>query len=417
MDYPPPRALLLNSTSGTVSLDISHAYASGAGELDKLLIQWGYGSDEARNQVFAQRTALGIRLLQDQDADAGVNPEAARWDDGNNQVEALKQAMLVRAYALDRLSFYSTLSAGEPLSELGRLLPPIFLWHRYQIEAVAHYIGGANYSHQVREPVLSPPSGFYSYRPLNKELQDAALSVLLFDVLSLNGLAFPQQLLLDTGLLPPAPTYYPLYPDDMFHSTAGLAFDIYQPTEVVCFLVLHQLLDAARLVRLYQYHQIDHNLYPDVFWLLDQIDAAVLPCSDPTTPCRSDYTNNLTTYQRGLAQTRLVVYLDLLVDLLDARSMLSPRIFTQLMFHVEEAILPKLMQFMSEDPSDTALLSLYARHLEWHAYQTDLLDADAHSSIIPPAGQPIRKATSTSRSHGQPRSSARLQLLRDFLEQ
>ena len=57
--------------------------------------------------------------------------------------------MEVRAAALQRFGV-GALAAGEPVANLRRKFVPIWLLHRYQVEAAAKLIGGVDFSYSVR---------------------------------------------------------------------------------------------------------------------------------------------------------------------------------------------------------------------------------------------------------------------------
>jgi hypothetical protein len=56
--------------------------------------------------------------------------------------------MKVRAKALSQFKQYRK---GTPMAMLEDVLVPIYLFHRYQIEAVLKVVGGLYYSYAVKE--------------------------------------------------------------------------------------------------------------------------------------------------------------------------------------------------------------------------------------------------------------------------
>ena len=65
----------------------------------------------------------------------------ALWDNGADPIEALKAQIDVRRIALARFGLAS-LPNGLPLSLLESRLLPIYLLHRYEVNAAAKSVGG-----------------------------------------------------------------------------------------------------------------------------------------------------------------------------------------------------------------------------------------------------------------------------------
>ena len=75
---------------------------------------------------------------------------------GSEPHNLLEQALSVRAAALSQLSVHS-LPMNQPWSALQQLLPPVFLWHRYAVEAAVKALGGASYGYTLRGDAQSNP--------------------------------------------------------------------------------------------------------------------------------------------------------------------------------------------------------------------------------------------------------------------
>ena len=86
------------------------------------------------------------------DADArpagAAHPFANLWDDGKNPVRGLVEALDVRRIALDRFG-RRNLEAGRPLAELEEVFVPLYLHHRYQVDAAVKMVGGTTYDHAM----------------------------------------------------------------------------------------------------------------------------------------------------------------------------------------------------------------------------------------------------------------------------
>jgi hypothetical protein len=154
MDYPPPLVKL--GLDGVP--DLSNAYAMGIGTWDKAAITFGYqdfppGTDEtaALRKMLTDAFASGQRYLSDQDArpPGSASSIAHLWDNGPNAVDELGRVMQVRAAALRRLS-ENNIREGAPLATLEEVLVPIYMYHRYQVEAATKVIGGLSYTYALR---------------------------------------------------------------------------------------------------------------------------------------------------------------------------------------------------------------------------------------------------------------------------
>src|SRR5256886_12219403 len=154
MDYPPPYVKL--GADGVP--DLSDAYATGIGEWDKVSITYGYqdfapGVDEhaALDKILHDAFARGLRFLTDQDArPAGSSSSLAHlWDSGTNAVDELNRLMQVRAAALKRFG-ENNIREGAPLATLEDVLVPVYMLHRFQVEAASKLVGGMDYTFALR---------------------------------------------------------------------------------------------------------------------------------------------------------------------------------------------------------------------------------------------------------------------------
>ena len=146
MDYPPPYVKL--GADGVP--DLSDAYATGIGEWDKVSLSYGYqdfppGADQhaALDKILHDAFARGLRFLTDQDArPAGSSSSLAHlWDSDPNAVDELGRLMQVRAAALKRFG-ENNIREGAPLATLEDVLVPLYMLHRYQVEAASKVVGG-----------------------------------------------------------------------------------------------------------------------------------------------------------------------------------------------------------------------------------------------------------------------------------
>jgi hypothetical protein len=249
MDYPHPLVTL--APDGTV--DLAGAYATGAGEWDKLAIRYGYGelpagSDEkqALSELLADGRRRGLSFLTDQDGRprGSADPYTHLWDNGKDAVEELAQVLKVRAAALARFG-EDTIPMGAPLATLEDALVPIYLFHRYQTEAATKLIAGNHYAYALRG------DGQTATAPVPPEAQRRALAAVL-RTLSPETLTLPETLV---ARIPPRPSGYPRTREDF--ATRTTMFDPLAAAEGAAELTLATLFDGARAARLVEQHARD----------------------------------------------------------------------------------------------------------------------------------------------------------------
>jgi Met-zincin/Domain of unknown function (DUF5117) len=247
MDYPPPLAKL---GAGGV-LDISDAYATGIGEWDKVSIAWGYsdfaaGTDEhaALNKILDGAFRRGLRYLTDQDArPAGSSSSLAHlWDSGANAVDELDRLMQVRAAALRRFG-ENNIREGAPLATMEDVLVPIYMLHRYQVEAASKFIGGMDYTFALRG------DGEIPTQIVAPTEQRRALAAVLA-TLKPEVLALPESLL---KMIPPRPPEYERGREH-FKIRTSPAFDALAPAEAAAQHTLQFLFNPERAARLVEFH-------------------------------------------------------------------------------------------------------------------------------------------------------------------
>jgi hypothetical protein len=265
MDYPAPLVKL-----GADGLpDISDAYARGIGEWDKVTIAYGYqdfpsGTDEgaALDKILSDAFSRGLMYLTDQDArPASASSSVAHlWDNGSNVIDALAEVMKVRAAALKRFG-ENNIREGAPMATLEDVLAPLYMYHRYQVEAAAKLIGGEDYTFSLRG------KGDHNPQIIAAEEQRRALASVL-ETLKPEALALPESLL---RLIPPRPPGYPRTRED-FRIRTFPNFDALAPAESVANHVCDFLLNQERAARLVEFHGRDAR-YPGFVEVLDKILA------------------------------------------------------------------------------------------------------------------------------------------------
>lgn len=266
MDYPAPLVKL--GADGIP--DISDAYAKGIGEWDKVTIAYGYqdfpaGTDEhaALDKILSDAFKRGLVYLTDQDArPASASSSVAHlWDNGENVIDGLVNVMKVRAAALQRFG-ENNIREGAPMATLEDVLVPLYMYHRYQVEAAAKLIGGEDYTFSLRGKGDANP------QIISPEGQRRALATVL-GTLKPEALALPESLL---RLIPPRPPGYPRTREDFRIRTAP-NFDALAPAEAIANHVCDFLLNQERAARLVEFHARDSQ-YPSLGEALDKILAS-----------------------------------------------------------------------------------------------------------------------------------------------
>lgn len=252
MDYPHMVARLKGAT-----IDLSDAYAKGIGEYDKWSIDWGYrqfadGADEAKelDKIVQRMHSAGLTFLTDQDArpEGSLHPATHLWDNGSNAVDELQRVMEVRQAALTRFTD-KKIPSGMPLATLEEVFVPMYMFHRYQVEAASKVLGGVEYSNALRG------DGQVGMTPIRAEEQRRALDALLA-TLQPQFLAVPVSVL---RLIPPRPYRYDPNPREVFKRRTGMLFDPLGPPEAAANLTLRMLLNPERCARLARSVQEQHT--------------------------------------------------------------------------------------------------------------------------------------------------------------
>jgi len=266
MDYPAP--LVGIRKDGT--LDLSNAYAVGIGAWDKVAITYGYqdfpaGTDEAPalRRILTDAMAKHLIFLSDQDArpEGSAHPLVHLWDNGTNAVDELQHVMKVRSIALKRFS-ENNIRPGMPMATLEEVLVPLYLGHRYQLEAASKVVGGLTYTYAMRG------DGQTVTAPVPPKEQRRALDGLL-KALSPGSLAIPERIV---RIIPPRPLGYPRH-RELFTGRTGLTFDPLAPAEAVANQVLGLLLNPQRAARLIEHHAENASM-PDLGEVIDRIISA-----------------------------------------------------------------------------------------------------------------------------------------------
>ncbi|HVL67477.1 MAG TPA: zinc-dependent metalloprotease [Vicinamibacterales bacterium] len=276
MDYPHPLVRL--NSDGT--LDFSEVYATGIGEWDKIAVRYGYqdfpaGTDEkaALDAIIEEGHSRDLFYMTNQDL--GAHGNVNQWSNGTNAAEELDRMMKVRAAALARFG-EQAIKKGEPLATLEEVLVPLYLHHRYQVEATSHLVGGLYYTYALRggntEPVRFVPAAD----------QVKALDAIL-ETIKPSALALPRPLL---KIIPPRPSGYG-QSRELFPRYTGQMFDAITPALTAADLTLGFLFNSARAARLVEQHALEPKM-PGLHGVLERIIAATFGAPRPTDPYEAE---------------------------------------------------------------------------------------------------------------------------------
>jgi hypothetical protein len=246
MDYPAPYV----RPTADGGLDFSSAYSIGVGDWDKVAATWLYtefksgGDDKAAlDKIITDAYAKGLRFVDDAQARGveSAHPYGAVWDNGADAVASLGETMRVRKIALSKFG-ENAIKSGRPTSDLKAVIVPIYLYHRYQVDAAVKSIGGYDFRYARKG------DGDARAKPVPAERQRAALSALLA-TLDPAALDLPDATL---DLLTPEIESFDgrVTRAEVFASDAAPMFDLLAAADAAGGKTLGAVLHPARLARL-----------------------------------------------------------------------------------------------------------------------------------------------------------------------
>lgn len=305
MDYPAPFATL--DENAEVRLDA--AYATGIGEWDKVAIAYGYAEplpddteDALLREILQQAWNRGLHYITDSDARpvGAAHSLANLWDNGDDMVQALRHEMAVRAVAMARFG-EEVIRKGRPLATMEEALVPLYLRHRYQVQATAKLLGGVTYTYALRGDQQAQAA------PVEPAVQVDALQALL-EVVSADALRVPESVRLN---LPPRPPGFPMH-RELFQRHTGLTFDPYTPAAAVATMVFTQILSPERAARMVYQSDLDASL-PDLHEVMEVVSDTVWGVSVAEDP-----------YEAELQRVVQQVWIDELIGLASDRMAAPP---------------------------------------------------------------------------------------------
>lgn len=274
MDYPHP--VITQDEKG--NLDFSNSYDLKIGEWDKWAITYGYGTPAQgqSEKEFLEKTlqatyAAGFEFITDSDSrnPSGVHPRSHLWDNGTSASEELLRLLKLRENRMKTFGLNS-IKTGEPQAILEEVFVPLYLMHRYQLEATSKLIGGVDYTYKIKG----------DNQPQQKWIpakdQNDALNALLTTISPAN-LEVPAHIL---ALIPPRPYGYNRN-RETFPARTGPVFDPIVPAENVVDATFTFLLDAGRINRVYLQNLQDNSL-PSLDNVLSKVSTQVFSNTIPS---------------------------------------------------------------------------------------------------------------------------------------
>jgi hypothetical protein len=262
MDYPHP-LVTLNSDG---SLDYSEVYDVGMGAWDFTSVAYGYQDFPAgMNETEELQRILDEAWEEDNiflSGDASIHPRVDVWSNGTDAARELERMMAVRTAAMSRFG-ERAIKLGRPMSEIEKVLVPLYLHHRYQIDAAGSMIGGVDYIYSLRGDGRNP------YSHVSGADQRRALGSLL-SVLEPSELALPKRLI---DQIPPRPSGY-RGGREYFPRWTGGMFDVITPAVVLADHTVRNILDNSKAARVVEQSAVDPTI-PGLGDILDVLFASV----------------------------------------------------------------------------------------------------------------------------------------------
>ena len=249
MDYPHPLEKL--NDDGTI--DLSDAYAVGIGEWDKVAIAYGYqdfpsGTNEATalRKIIDDGWKADLIYMSNQDTD--ITPKSDQWNNGTDMAAELTRIMQVRRAGLKRFD-ETVIKKDAPMATMEEALVPLYMYHRYAVEAAASAIGGQDYIYAFRGDGRTPTKWVPAAQ------QRAALDALV-TTLKPSELTLPKTAL---DKIPPRPSNWGAH-RELFTRYTGEAFDPISPAVAAADVTIGFVLSADRAARMVAQHALDSTL-------------------------------------------------------------------------------------------------------------------------------------------------------------
>ena len=252
MDYPHPKIDLING-----SINIDNAYSKNIGPWDIVSVKYAYSDfsknkdeDLELNNIIENAEKEGLYFLSDSDSRpiGSASPYSHLWDNGSLPYQELEKLLKIRSIALKNLDL-ENIEYGEAYDRIEDILVPIYMLHRYQIEATAKAIGGLDYFYFVKN------NNNYKVKPVDKDLQIKSLKSIL-KVLSTENLVLPDNLI---SILTPRSFRNPRTREN-FVTKTGVTFDYINASSSIINHTMKFLLNSERLNRVNQQNMFGESI-------------------------------------------------------------------------------------------------------------------------------------------------------------
>jgi len=289
MDYPHPKIDLVDG-----KISIADAYSENIGDWDKVSVEYAYrdfpntkNENYELDKIINEAEKNGLYFLSDSDSRpvGSANPFSHLWDNGELPYKELNKLLKVRDLALKNIDL-DNLVDGEPYDRIEDILVPIYMLHRYQIEASAKAIGGVDYLYFVKNKNND------KVKFVDSKLQRKSLESLL-NVLKPKNLVLPNNLI---DILSPRSFRNPRTREN-FVSNTGVTFDYINTSSSLINHTLTFLLNAERINRINQ-----QNIFGDDILTLEDYLAEI---------SKSIFDNKkLSTYEESVNKNTTSLYID-----------------------------------------------------------------------------------------------------------
>ena len=289
MDYPHPKIDLVDG-----KISIADAYSENIGDWDKVSVEYAYrdfpntkNENNELDKIINDAQKNGLYFLSDSDSRpvGSANPFSHLWDNGELPYKELNKLLKVRDLALKNIDL-DNLIDGEPYDRIEDILVPIYMLHRYQIEAAAKAIGGVDYLYFVKN------NNNDKVKFVDSKLQKKSLESLL-NVLKPENLVLPNNLI---DILSPRSFRNPRTREN-FVSNTGVTFDYINISSSLINHTFTFLLNPERINRINQ-----QNIFGDDILTLENYLVEI---------SKSIFDNKkLNTYEESVNKNTSSLYLD-----------------------------------------------------------------------------------------------------------
>ena len=289
MDYPHPKIDLVDG-----KISIADAYSENIGDWDKVSVEYAYrdfpntkNENNELDKIINDAQKNSLYFLSDSDSRpvGSANPFSHLWDNGELPYKELNKLLKVRDLALKNIDL-DNLIDGEPYDRIEDILVPIYMLHRYQIEAAAKAIGGVDYLYFVKN------NNNDKVKFVDSKLQKKSLESLL-NVLKPENLVLPNNLF---DILSPRSFRNPRTREN-FVSNTGVTFDYINISSSLINHTFTYLLNPERINRINQ-----QNIFGDDILTLENYLVEI---------SKSIFDNKkLNTYEESVNKNTSSLYLD-----------------------------------------------------------------------------------------------------------